>query len=440
MGKKFVNVYNVLGDAKFNKFFLKIFLILFVAGVCDGYALYIFGITTPYLMADLGYTAVQAGVINSFASWSMAASTAILGMLADKIGRKRIITFCVIMFTVFTAVTGLCTTMMQFAVARILSGIGLAGFVPAMIADITEYSPRKNRALIVAVTGMGVTCGMIVAGLAGLFLLPAVNNNWRVLYYICFVAILMVVICAVWLPESMAVMIHKGHTHTIGKVLREADPSFNASENVEFIVDTDVSKKIKVPVSRLFQQDVVRNTLLLWVMYFCNMIIIFGTGTWLPGIMAGAGYEVSSGILLFLFFSLGGIIVGPLGGKFVNKFGYKKVMAVLYIVTALCLVCFGFAKSMVLSSIMIFIAGGTSNGGQLLIQPFNSHFFPAEVRSTAVGWGVTMGRLGGIVGPLLGGLLVGANVSLQADFIIFAGIVMVALVALLLTKENGKQL
>lgn len=428
-----INVHDIIGAGKFKGALLKVFLICFLIGVCDGYCMYIFGVTGVNIRESLGFTAVQQGVINSYATWGMTFASAIVGLIADKIGRKRVLVFSVICYSLCTALTGFATEMWQFAIVRFLSGFGMAGVVPVGVATASEYSPSKNRPMLCTLVAMGVSLGMLFAGLFAMWMLPVVSS-WRVLYYIAFIP-LIVAIAALTLPESMHILVKKNDRSGIEKVLSSCNDSFRADPANEYVTTAAPEIK-KAPWTQIFAKDTRRNTIAVWIMYFCNMAIIYGAGTWLPGIMAGAGYSVATGILLFVVFSVGSMIFSPIGGKLVDKFGYKKVMVADYAITVVSLCLFGLsAHNMALSIILIFFAGAASNSCQTIIQPFTGHFYDLSTRTTGISWGVTMGRLGSAVAPIVLGFLVAANVPIQIDFFGVAAMAVIAGIACMATKE-----
>lgn len=435
--KRRINVHEIISNGKLNGILLRVFLICLLIGICDGYCMYIFGVTGVSLQEELGFTAVEAGVINSYATWGMTAATAVVGLIADKIGRKKVLIFSVICYAVCTGLTGFAAEMWQFAIIRFVSGMGMAGIVPVGVATTSEYSPSKNRPLLCSLVAMGVSLGMLFAGLAALFFLPVVSS-WRVLYYAAFGALILAIL-ALSLPESMHIWVKGGKREQIAKTLESANDSYRAGTGDEYYVSSDTTVK-KAKWTEIFSKDVLRNTICVWIMYFCNMCIIYGAGTWLPGLMTNAGYTLSSGILLFVVFSIGSMIFTPVAGRLVQKFGYKKVMTVQYIITAITLCLFGVSHNMIFSMIMIFLAGGASNSLQTVIQPFAGHFYDLSIRTTGISWGVTLGRLGSAFSPIVLGVMVAANVSLQADFFAVAAFAVIGMAALLCTKENGSKM
>lgn len=427
-----LNVNSFLDQCGFNRFFQRLSVVLICVSVLTGFSMYIFGIALNSIMQELHFSPTEAGLITSFNTVGMMVATIVFSMLADKIGAKKIVLLCVLLNSVFTGVTGLSSTMGQFAFTRIASGCGIA-VIPSIISLLSEYSPRSKRSVLCALGGCGCAIGMMLAALAGMFVLP-LTGNWRHLFFLAFLGVILLPLTWRFVPDSMSVLISQGKNNRISDILSLADPSFQPSEDLEYTLRSGDKKRGRVSIVRLFQRGAARNTILSWIIFGCNMFVLFGTGTWLPSMMASSGYSVGSGFTLLFIFSLGSIIVSPFGGKLSDRLGFKKVMAALCLVTFIFLNLFGLAKTMLVSSIMIFVAGASSNGTQAILQPFVAYLYPEDIRTTGVGSATFWGRIGSFCAPLLGGVLVANQVSLQLDFFVFSCFAAVSCLCLLLTK------
>lgn len=428
-------VSSYLDNCPFNGFFRRLSVILVLVSILTGFSMYIFGIANSGIMEDLGFTAVESGLIGSYNTIGMMISTIVFSMLADKIGAKKIVLLCVFLNSIFTGCTGFASDMGMFAFTRIASGCGIA-VIPSVISLLSEYSPKKWRAVLCAIGGCGCAIGMMAAALSGMYILP-LTGDWRTLFYLAFFGIILLPLTALFVPDSMSVLIAKGDSGRIVSVLKKADPSFVPGEGQSYVLHSKaVSRGGQGAIVRLFQNGAGRNTILACITFCCNMAVLYGTGTWLPAMMGSAGFSVSSGFTLLFLFSLGSVVVSPLGGKLATKIGYKKVMAFLCLVTFLFLNLFGAANSMLASSILIFIAGASSNGTQAILQPYVASLYPEDIRTTGIGLATLFGRFGSFLAPLLGGFLVENQVSLQMDFLVFASFSVVSCICLLLTKPQ----
>lgn len=430
--KATLNVNSFLDDCKFNGFFTRISVILIAVSILTGFSMYIFGIALNNVMQELNFSATQGGLITSFNTIGMMLATIVFSILADRIGAKKIVLLCVLLNSVFTGCTGLASTMGQFAFTRIASGCGIA-VIPSVISLLSEYSPKSKRSMLCALGGCGCAIGMMVAALTGMFLLPA-TGNWRHLFYVAFLGIVLLPLILAYVPDSMSVLISKGKTQAIAAALSKADPGFQPDPECEYTLRDGQKQRGKISVLRLFRNGAARNTILGCITFFCNMFVLFGTGTWLPSMMASTGYSVGSGITLLFIFSLGSVFVSPFGGKLADRLGFKKVLASLCFINFIFLNLFGFAQTLVASSIMIFVAGAACNGAQAILQPYIAYLYPEDIRTTGIGTATLCGRFGSFFAPLLGGVLVANQVSLQMDFFVFSCFAVISCACILLTK------
>lgn len=435
---KKLNVNNFLDTCKFNRFFLRISVTLILVSILTGFSMYIFGIALNNVMNELGFSATQSGLISSFNTIGMMISTVVFSMLADKIGPKKIVILCIILNSIFTGCTGLASTMGQFAFTRIASGCGVS-VIPSLIALLSEYSPKNNRSMICALGGCGCAIGMMIAALTGMFLLPA-TGNWRHLFFVAFIGIVFLPLVILFVPDSMNRLISSGQTAKITSILSKASKDFKPEANYEYTLRDGKESGGKVSIVRLFQNGVARNTILGCITFFCNMAVLFGTGTWLPSMMANSGYSVGTGITLLFIFSLGSVFVSPFGGKLADKLGFKRVLATLLFVNCIFLNLFGLAHNMVASSIMIFVAGAACNGAQAILQPYIAYLYPEDIRTTGIGIATLFGRFGSFCAPLLGGILVTNQIALQMDFFVFSCFAIVSCLCILLTKPPKNNL
>jgi len=141
-----IDVHKLADESRFNRFHA---LVLFWGAlilVLDGYDLAVVGAAMPAIMKDMGVDAAQAGFMASSALFGMMFGAIFLGTLADRIGRRLMISVCVALFSVFTAAAGLTHDPVSFSVTRFLAGLGIGGVLPIVTAQMAEFAPVKLRA------------------------------------------------------------------------------------------------------------------------------------------------------------------------------------------------------------------------------------------------------------------------------------------------------
>jgi AAHS family benzoate transporter-like MFS transporter len=168
---KQIDVHKIIDEAKFNRFHWGLLFWCALVIIFDGYDLVIYGVVLPKLMADWNLTPMQAGTMGSYALFGMMFGAMFFGPLSDKIGTKKVIAICVVLFSLFTF-NGFASNVSEFAICRFIAGLGI-GVMPNVVALMTEYSPKKIRSLLVTIMFSGYSVGgMLSAGL-GIWLIPA---------------------------------------------------------------------------------------------------------------------------------------------------------------------------------------------------------------------------------------------------------------------------
>jgi len=175
---------------------------------------------------------------------------------------------------------------------------------------------------------------------------------------------------------------------------------------------------------------------MLWVAFFMCLLMIYGMNTWLPGLMEAAGYPLGSSIFFLLVLNLGAIVGAIFGGRIADKFSPKRVLIGFFLAAAVSISLLGFEASMFILYVLVAIAGAATIGTQIIANAFTTQYYPSEIRSSGIGWALGIGRLGAIVGPLMGGVLLTLNLPIYQNFIAFAIPGLLGAIAMLLVKER----
>ncbi len=427
------NVTDFLDTAKFNRFHgLILFCTMFLI-VIDGYDLVVYGAVVPSLMEAWSISPVQAGTLGSYALIGMMLGALTLGALGDKFGRKTISIFCMLLFSVFMILSGFASGATDFGIYRFITGLGLGGLMPNVIALMTEYSPKRNRSMIVAFMFNGYSIGGIISALSSLALISTLG--WKYVFILgVLIPLILSPFIAALLPETPQYYLAKNKQEKLAKILKKINPAIQIQPDAQF--EINVEKKKGVPIVHLFRNKRGTSTLMFWITFFMSLLTIYGFNTWLPNLMVDAGYALASGIWFLLVFNGGAAFGSLMGGWLSDRFGARKVLVVFYLIGALCILTIGFNPSAVLLYILVFITGSTTLGSQNVGNAFVSQYYPSDLRSTGTGAALGVGRIGGILGPYLGGLLVSMGVSFQGNFLVFAIPGLLAAIAIGFVKDK----
>lgn len=411
-----IDVHQIIDNARFNRFHWTVVALCALLLIFDGYDLFIFGVVLPAIMREWGLTPLQAGALGSYALFGMMFGALAFGTLADKIGRKKGIAICFTLFSAATLVNGFASNPTEFGICRFIAGLGCGGLMPNAVALMSEYAPKRLRSTLVAVMFSGYSLGGMLAAGVGIYMLPA--YGWQSMFFAAAVPLLLLPLILWWLPESVGFLIRDGQTAKARGIIDRIDPELSLGEaDTLHMSDT---KGRGAAVLELFRDGRTVRTLSLWVAFFCCLLMVYALSSWLPKLMASAGYSLGSSLSFLLVLNFGGMAGAILGGWLGDRLNLGKVMVVFFIAAAVSISLLGFKSAPAVLYLLIFVAGATTIGTQILLYAGTAQFYGLSIRSTGLGWASGIGRNGAILGPLLGGALMGMNLPLQLNFIAFA--------------------
>lgn len=400
--------------------------------VFDGYDLVVYGTVLPTLLKDpaqLGaITPGQAGTLGSYALIGVLVGALVAGALGDLIGRRRIMLINLAWFSIGMGATALTQNVAAFGIGRFFTGIGVGALVATVGPLVAEFAEPGRRNRLNAVVYSGVPAGGVLAGLLALVLDDVVG--WRGLFWIGALPIVLVLPLAVLkLPESPKWLASRGRVEQ-AKALAErtgielrAEPASPAG-----------STRAGFPA--LASKDLAWPTALLGLMSFAGLLLTYGLNTWLPQIMAGNGYDKTYSLAFLLVLNLGAIVGGLFASLWADRAGAKRVVATTFVLAAGTLALLPLKLPLIVLLLAVAVAGIGTIGTQVLIYGLVSNYYPTRARAAGVAWCAGFGRIGGIVGPVVGGLLVGAGLGGTTAFYLFAAVAAGAAVVTLLVPRS----
>lgn len=429
---KKVDVKEIIDTSKFGRFHLNLLIALLFIVLCDGYDMFYLGNIIPSLIADWGITTVQAGAITSSGLFGMVIGALVLGTLADKIGRKASIFISIVVFSGFTFLAGFSNDHITFGILRFIAGLGIGGILPTLNASLAEYAPKKNRMTLIVLMNIGAPIGAVLTSVSAMYLLP--DFGWRPVVWLGALPLLFLPLLFKIIPDSPAIYVKRNQKAKLANVLNRVVGENIYTENDEFTLTVDSKKGSSV--KKLFMNKRAVNTLLFWIAIFMNLIVLYGLSTWIPKIMQNAGYSLVSSISFLLMLKAGAILGAIGGGRLSDRFGAKRVIYIYFMLAFVALSILSLQPSSTLSYILLFIAGATTSGTQMVSNGYISQYYPTEIRSTGIGWTLGIGRIGAIIGPILGGYVLSQNVPYATNFLVFAIPCLISAIAFWFVQEN----
>jgi benzoate transport len=383
-------------------------LALLVVGLCwlavlfDGLDMFIYGSVLPHLLetGTFGLTADQAGDLGSYATFGMLVGALVAGTIADRIGRKKLMVSCVILFSLASGVCALADSVTVFGLGRTLAGVGLGGLLPTAISMVSDYAPRGRGAIVIGLLMTAHHAGGILSAYVAKWLIDPVG--WRAAFWVCVLPLLFAPVLAKFLPESLSFLVAKGRGEEARALAERYDVEVPA-------VRTGGAGDRWTNLANLFRGNEWIQTLLYWVASFGGLLLVYGVATWLPTLMRAEGYELGSALSFVVVFNLGGIVGMLVAGRAADRFGAPRISALWFALTAAGVFLLSVHMDMTVTMIVVFFTGVFLNSAQTMIYATVSIRSAADNRATAVGWTSGMGRFGAVFGPWLGGQLLASG-------------------------------
>jgi len=430
-----LDVHPIIDNARFTAFHWSVMAWCGLLLIFDGYDLFLYGVVLPVIMQEWGLTPLQAGALGSYALFGMMFGALAFGSLADRVGRKRGIAICFALFSGATILNGFASSPSEFGIYRFIAGLGCGGLMPNAVALMNEYAPKRLRSTLVAIMFSGYSLGGMLSAGVGIFMLP--RFGWESMFFAAAVPLLLLPVILCYLPESIGFLVRQGRTDEARTLLKRLDPDCDVQPDVQLQASDPKAKGGSVLA--LFRNGLATRTLALWLAFFCCLLMVYALSSWLPKLMANAGYSLGSSLSFLLALNLGGMAGAILGGWLGDRYNLVKVKVAFFLAAALSISLLGVNSPMPVLYLLIFIAGATTIGTQILLYAGAAQLYGLSVRSTGLGWASGIGRNGAIVGPLLGGALMGINLPLQLNFIAFAIPGAVAALAMAVHLASGRR-
>jgi AAHS family 4-hydroxybenzoate transporter-like MFS transporter len=338
-----------------------------------------------------------------------------LGPLADRVGRKKIIIFSTLAFGLGTLATAFIQDVNTLLAIRFLTGLGLGGAMPNTIAMTSEFSPHRRRATMVMIMFCGFSAGAALGGLLAAALIP--QFGWRSVFVVGGVApLLLVPILALRLPESVRFLALTGQANArVAELLASINPKVAFASATQFVIHEP--GLAGMPVLHLFRDGRTLVTILLWVVFFMSLLDLYFLTNWLPTVLNDLGASVSAAAVIGSMLQVGGVVGTFALGSVIDRFSFRA-LALVYFVAVFAIGAIGqLGHSIVFVTMAIFATGFCMVGGQIAANALAAGFYPTSIRSTGVGWALGIGRVGSIIGPLVGGALMTAKWSTGSVFV-----------------------
>lgn len=358
------------------------------------------------LAAEWSLSSQQVGILTSTTSIGMVFGAAMAGFLADKYGRKNILLWTLLIFSIASGFSALATGFIMLCLMRFVAGFGLGGELPVASTLVSESMPVQERGRAVVLLESFWAAGWILSALIAYFVIP--HYGWRMAFIIGA------------LPAFYALYLRRAI---------EDSPRYkaNATRKLTF----------RERVASVWSSEHRRTSIMLWVLWFTVVFSYYGMFLWLPTVMVDKGFSLVRSFQYVLIMTLAQLPGYFTAAYFIERFGRKFVLVTYLVLTAFSAIWFGYANteaSLLAAGISLSFFNLGAWGG---LYAYSPELYPTKVRSTGVGLATSFGRIGGVIAPLLVGVLKQNGTSIQFIFVMFFVTILIgALGVLLLGKET----
>ncbi len=418
-GMRALTVSEIIDQRPLSRFQISTIALCGLVLLLDGFDTQCIGFLAPSISENLAIPLRNFGPVFSAGLIGLMIAAMAMGPMADRWGRKWPVVLSALTFAIFALLTARAVSLEQLILFRFLTGLGLGGAMPNVVALTSEYSPKRLQAVFVGALFCGMPLGALVGGLASSEMIPL--WGWRSVFYLGGILPLGIAIVLVKaLPESVRFLTASGkNPGAISKIMSKIAPEISAAEldlSPPAAERADANKGL--PVRHLFTEERAAGTLLLWIPFFMNLLILYFIVNWLPGLLRQSGFAVTAGVTAVSLFSLGGIVGALAEGRVMNSCGAYATLLTQFAISAALIGSLAFlTHSFAIMMAVTFALGLAIQGAQAGLNALAAGFYPTTVRSTGVGWALGVGRVGSIVGPAIGGMLLGMGWTPQRIFL-----------------------
>ena len=401
----------------------------------DGFDVLSIAFASPGIAQEFEINRAVLGVVLSMELMGMAVGSVILGNVADKIGRRPIILFCLAVMAMGMYFASGAQSVNELSVHRFYTGLAIGGMLATTNAMVAEFSNRRHRSLCVMLMAGGYPLGVVIGGTIASGLLA--HDSWRAIFEFGAIATISF-FPLVWflVPESVAY-------HTIQRgadSLVQINSSLKKMGKESIAALPDVTEKPKTSLLELFKPAMLRTTIVLTVAYFMHIMTLYFLLKWTPKIVVDMGYSASSAGGVLVWANMGMLTGSILFGLLSSRFATRNLMFAALVMSSIMIYVFGKGYSELdqLSAVAC-IAGFFINGGVVGLYALFADHYPDNLRASGTGFSIGLGRGGAAASPIIAGILftAGYGLSLVATFMAFGSVV--AAVVLVFLKARAFQ-
>lgn len=430
-----LRVHDVMGQGSMTPRRWSVIILCFLIALLDGFDTQSIAFIGPAIAEDFGMQPTDMTWVITASTIGMTIGAIGLGSFGDRYGRRKAIVIAMVLFGVFSILGAMATSPTQIIALRFLIGLGMGGATPSLLALTAEYSTSAKRSVLMTLVTLGLPGGALIGGLIAAWWLPAIG--WRGIFLVGgLLPIALLALVIPLLPESPDYLATR-RTEKAAAQLRTIMAKVvgvQAPADAVFVPEEKVQQGGSI--AGLFSSQFRTTTLGISAIYLFNWIAWFLLLQWMPTALTTLG--LAKATAAYGTVTVNGAFIAmaiPLS-LVMARMKVRPLLLTMFGVGILVALGLGFAGSnWTLVFVLLACAGFGVGGQQLVLNYMISQAYPAQLRATATGWGIGIGRTGAIVGSAIGGALV-ANLGPSGYFMVLAIPLAIAAAATFIVRQE----
>ena len=407
-----VRVSHLLDERGISGFHIQLIFWSALIALFDGYDIAAISLAAPHLVRDWHLERSALGPVLSASLVGILFGSMLFGWIGDRFGRKKALVGCLLLFGIFTWIGAHATNLTQMTWLRFVAGLGIGGVIPNMIAVNIESAPRRMRGTLALIATGLVPIGGALPGFVSAMWVP--QYGWPILFYIGGIAPIVIAVLAwFWMPESIKYMtLHESHRAQLVRLVQRLSPGYVIPEGARFIVEDEKQFPTSNP-KYLFRDGLAVITPLLWLLFALNLMGYFFLLSWTPTLLTAAKLPPATAALSVALLQIGGTVGSLALIRWLNRYQFLAI-SILFVIAVPVVGSLGYIGAGSTKGVLLaacFVAGFCVLGIQSGINVAGALVYPTSLRANGSGWELGVGRVGSIIGPLLGALFVSLPVQ-----------------------------
>src|SRR4051812_25387235 len=395
-----------------SSFHIKLLIWSFFVVLIDGYDIGAIAFAAPHLVKAWGVQPHALGPVFSASLIGILFGSALFGWIGDRYGRKAALIWANLLFGIFTLWAAYAANLDQMFWLRLLAGIGIGGVIPNVVAINAESAPRKLRATLALIAVGCVPIGGAIPGVISAVFVP--QYGWPLLFQVGGIVPIAIGLAGFFgLPESIKFMaLRERDRGAMERLIKDIRPDFVVPPNARFELEDEKEQFSGFNPAYLLRQGLALITPLLWLVFALNLMGFFFLLSWTPTLMTAAKLPPATAALAGAALQVGGTVGSLALCTWLQRHRFLAI-SIMFALAVPVVGSIGFAGLTSASALLTatFFAGFLVLGIQSGINVVGAMVYPTSLRANGSGWQLGLGRIGSIVGPLVGALFVGMPVQ-----------------------------